>query len=351
LNSWYRSREGTIGRWVIDEAHQILTSGDYRHQFSRLKRLASFPVQKIFLTATLPPILQEAFLEETCLPSSTLWIRASTSRPNLRYHSFSVDNLVKHVMKVTVGLVQHLNQNLFTPASRGIVFCTSIQAVEKLAKDLHCAYSHSKMDGSMRSLQQDLWFTGSAQWIVASPGFLHGIDHPSVEAVIFVGVPYGLLNIEQGAGRAGRSGQPANIFILANPSEFYLSEEKDQSDLECRMEGRSWALQDTGCRRSAMTRVMDGLGVTCAEVDGALACDLCEPGTDIIQVIKTLMTPDIADHTTVEDQQNPLTTPIGQPALISQNDTEHDEYFDHWDSDFEKQVDIALAGKFNFSSF
>ena len=94
---------------------------EYRGKFAKVKELAGFPVFKIFLSATLPPCMEEFFLEETSMPSSTLFIRAPTSRPNLRYHVLHVENEVKHINKVAVQLAHHLQQSTFAENSRGIL--------------------------------------------------------------------------------------------------------------------------------------------------------------------------------------------------------------------------------------
>lgn len=279
--------------------------------------LASFPVQKIFLSATIPPILEESFLEETSMPSSTPWIRASTTRPNLRYHVFNVDNYLKHVNLVTIGLAKYIQQTLFGNESRGIVFCGDIDTVEKLAMELGSAINHSKLEHSVRVHQQSVWFKGLAKWMVATTGFLHGIDNPHVDAVIFVGIPYGLINIEQGAGRAGRSGQPANIFLLKNPTSWYIGSDMPQEDPECRRLATLWAGNTTDCRRLQMSKIMDGTGKSCEELAGSLLCDVCQPDTEIIKVIQALMEPDPEPPATTNRDQAVVN--LGQPVLAQLN--------------------------------
>ena len=71
--------EGGIKRIVFDEAHKVFVEDDFRSSFTRIKELAQYPVQKIFLSATLPPFLVDVFLDMTALPQSTLVIRGPTS--------------------------------------------------------------------------------------------------------------------------------------------------------------------------------------------------------------------------------------------------------------------------------
>ena len=309
---------------------------DYRSQFSKLKRLASFPVMKIFLSATIPPILEHMFLEETCLPSSTKWIRASTTRPNLRYHVFQVDNHVKHVQKVAANLANYLQDTHFNTNTRGIIFCINIETVEKLGSLLGSSISHSKMDHSVRITQQNMWFEGTSKWMVASPGFLHGIDHPGVDAVIFVGIPYGLINIEQGSGRAGRAGQEANIFLLNNPYEYWLDDGRPETDPECRQAATLFTRNSTDCRRYQMTKFMNGTGLICGEVDGALLCDVCKPTSELINVVLKFMEPEPSppaspgrDTLVLENPQDILDQV--ETDHVNQEDTLSEDFFDEFD--------------------
>lgn len=50
--------------------------------------------------------------------------------------------------------------------------------------------------------------------MMATTGFIQGIDHLNVDTVIFLEMPYGLNNLVQGAGRAGHAGRPAHVFLI-----------------------------------------------------------------------------------------------------------------------------------------
>jgi hypothetical protein len=54
-------QEHIILRLVVDEAHQILTSLEYRSLFSKVKEFAGYNVQKIYLSASLPGRLTARF--------------------------------------------------------------------------------------------------------------------------------------------------------------------------------------------------------------------------------------------------------------------------------------------------
>ncbi|KIJ33253.1 hypothetical protein M422DRAFT_52487 [Sphaerobolus stellatus SS14] len=63
-----KQNETCIVRSVIDEAHEILTMESFRQNFDRIHMLASHRHQRIFLTATLPP-LRTSFPRESEAPS------------------------------------------------------------------------------------------------------------------------------------------------------------------------------------------------------------------------------------------------------------------------------------------
>jgi superfamily II DNA helicase RecQ len=72
----WAKQEGRANRLVIDEAHQVLTNREFRKQFKDLAALASFRVQKIMITASLPRRLESRFMINIGLPLSTKIIRA-----------------------------------------------------------------------------------------------------------------------------------------------------------------------------------------------------------------------------------------------------------------------------------
>jgi superfamily II DNA helicase RecQ len=63
---------------------------------------------------------------------------------------------------------------------------------------------------------EESWYCGLQQWIVATTGLIHGIDCQQVGAVILDGLPVGAINLHQGFGRLGRDGQPAMVFLVHN---------------------------------------------------------------------------------------------------------------------------------------
>jgi len=74
-----------LDRIVIDECHLTITAGTYRQSMSQLAwHIRRVRTQTVWLTATLPPVYQELFLEHNKLVQPYI-IRESTNRPNIRY--------------------------------------------------------------------------------------------------------------------------------------------------------------------------------------------------------------------------------------------------------------------------
>jgi hypothetical protein len=246
-----------------------------------LKDLAAFPVQKIYLTATLPPELERELKVASCLPESVPVIRESTDRPNLAYHVLHYDGYNVRTAETVVGLAQLLEKQ-FETDSRGIIFCRTVARVEQLApRFLHCK-DHSKMTQEDRMNQFERWRSGMAKWVVATTGLLHGIDYGWVDAIIFIEMPYGLVNFAQGAGRAGRKGRPSTIFLLHSSEQGQIMPHASDSDETCLVGGQEYMLNTTICRRFVLTKIMDGMGVRCDEVFNALHCDICEPHSKLV---------------------------------------------------------------------
>lgn len=276
--------EGKINRLVFDEAHKVFIEDNFRASFLRIRELAQFPIQKIFLSATLPPYLEEYFLMLTSLPSSTLVIRAPTPRPNLRYHAMTVEPQIKSAVTLAKELSIFLEEKTFAETSRGIIYCTDIATTDALANAVKGYKSHSQMWSNDLWQHQGLWREGDRKWMVATTSFLHGINYPDVRAIIFVNIPFGSMNIEQGAGRAGRNGKVANIFVLHPLNQVWIGRHQQltpTNDPQCIKHAIEWVTSRTECRRYGMSLLMDGNGTFCKDLENAAQCDICEPENPI----------------------------------------------------------------------
>src|ERR1700723_126436 len=95
-------------------------------------------------------------------------------------------------------------------------FCLGRSDVDEIASFFGNTKSHSDLELSDHLESEEKWKEGlpGHQWMVATTGFIQGIDQPNVDTVVFLEMPYGLTNFVQGGGRAGRSGAPAHVFLV-----------------------------------------------------------------------------------------------------------------------------------------
>jgi hypothetical protein len=275
----------------VDECHQVITCDTYRHKFNAVKELAQYPVQKIFITATLPVFLEDYFLQQVYLPRSTPVIREPTNRKNIIYHLLRIEQRVRKAKDVIVDLAKLVEKELWTVASRGIIFCLSRSDVDELAPLFGNTKSHSDMESSDRIELQEKWNEGHQghRWMVATTGFIHGIDHPNVDTVIFLEMPYGLNNFVQGGGRAGRSGRPAHVFLLDYCSTFI--QPTIGVDSGAIGAGTEFVGNVSDCRRGILSDVMDGLRICCGDLMNAQKCDICNPNHPLVIASKRLLLP------------------------------------------------------------
>lgn len=143
------------------------------------------------------------FFIETALPDSTTIIREATHQINLRYHVIPVDPAITNLRRFTIDLAKLVTTIFLGPTRRGIIFCNSIDITTRIRSSFNNCVSHSKLENSTRRANEDGWYTGFHQWIVSTTGLIHGVDCQDVGAVIFVGLPFGAMNLFQGSGCAG----------------------------------------------------------------------------------------------------------------------------------------------------
>ena len=213
-----------------------------------------------------------------------------------------MEQRVRKARDVIIDLTKLVERDLWTAASRGIIFCLSRPDVDELASLFGNTKSHSDMESAIRSELQEKWNQGlpGHRWMVATTGFIHGIDNANVDTVIFLEMPYGLNNFIQGGGRAGRSGQSAHVFLLDYCSNFLLP--PFGIDYGAVAAGADFVGNVSDCRREIISDVMDGNRVRCGDLPNAEPCDICNPDSSMVKASKRLLLP-IRNDTPDFDQE------------------------------------------------
>lgn len=132
--------------------------------------------------------------------NNTVLIRASTNRPELKYHRIALSGNTNQY-DVIARLAYTLQTSIFQSHSRGIIFCRGVAEAQQLAQILDCLVYYSAMEDSARTESKKNWSEGNTpghQWIVATSAFIHGIDEPYVDAIIFCSLPWGMIEFVQG---------------------------------------------------------------------------------------------------------------------------------------------------------
>ncbi|KAH9833103.1 uncharacterized protein C8Q71DRAFT_713220, partial [Rhodofomes roseus] len=191
LQNFIQSNEQRIHRLVIDEAHQILTAGgQFRPKLKQIDVLRTVSLPKIYLSATISPDHhQKDFIESIGMNAGSVKvIRAPTGRRELQYHQYKfqkADHILAFVHRFTY---QSYLTGIVRSDSRVIIFCRQVADAETISKSLGCLKYYGSLGQDERTETQTKWMAGATsahRCIAATSAFVHGIDAPYVDLIIF----------------------------------------------------------------------------------------------------------------------------------------------------------------------
>ena len=233
--------------------------------------------QKVFLTATLAPCHEPVLLKSLGIPlPRTLLLRLPTARPNHRLQVVGLptpEAVFPSGAQLATLLLEEWKED---PGARGIFFVRSLRDLQEFTDSCLfpvCTF-YGNMTGEQKDEQLNSWFSKDhpSKWMVSTTALLHGVDYPQVNAVIFLGCPFGLYDFIQGAGRGGRGGQESLVAVLFNDIPTPLPNESPY----CFREEMEKILITPSCRRRGISKTMDGEDLPCSLVPNSLLCDFCE---------------------------------------------------------------------------
>ncbi|KAK1911245.1 hypothetical protein P3342_011847 [Pyrenophora teres f. teres] len=134
-----------LDRIVIDECHVLLESTqDWRPDLLKMAEMTEKGTQVVYLTATLPPTLQPAFLQTAGLDAQTVTIcrDESTTRTNIAYQVLEYTRGT--LEKVLVELVA-AKRRKYGPGAQIIVYCPTVDETKRLARLLQCSAYYREM--------------------------------------------------------------------------------------------------------------------------------------------------------------------------------------------------------------
>lgn len=124
-----------INMIIIDECHQVLSSGHFRSAFRAVERLYEAAVPRLFLTATLPTTLQSRLLETVKVDQLSCQVIRSkrTQRANLGWCLLTKDDGKQATHSHLISLAHKMEKELKKKSSdRGIIFVRNKMDVEVL---------------------------------------------------------------------------------------------------------------------------------------------------------------------------------------------------------------------------
>jgi superfamily II DNA helicase RecQ len=269
---------GGLDRVVIDECYLTFTAAnEYRRKLRGLVLLRNLGCPFVFLTGTLPPLLQREF-EEAMQLQNPLYIRAASHRVNVGYSVLRVRNgrgplEVKKLVDARLGSL--------APGEKGVVYCTSHAKCRVLARQLGCHYYHGNPeDGNAHFLARreagfQAWLRGETPYMVATAALGTGIDVAGITHVIHLEGPRSIIDYAQEAGRAGRAGERVTAVIIIEDKDWPAEDPAKDSCLELKTREVNSLIRAKGCRRSILGRCLDNDLRDCRGIDAVL-CDNCQ---------------------------------------------------------------------------
>ncbi|KFZ15841.1 hypothetical protein V501_02521, partial [Pseudogymnoascus sp. VKM F-4519 (FW-2642)] len=207
-----------LDRIVVDESQLTITASDYRPCISQLGwYVRQIRTQTVWLTATLPPVMQEEFIEQNKLVRPTI-IRESTNRPNIKY-LISLEDGSGTLLEKAVTLVRTCwpRRDIFDHAKdKIIIYCRTRLEVRGLQELLGCPAYMSEWGSEEEKREIINGWLGDAKQpaIVATSALGIGLDYPHVRWVIHVDAPDKMTDFSQESGRAGRDGRAATSIVM-----------------------------------------------------------------------------------------------------------------------------------------
>ena len=273
-----------LDRIVVDECHLTVTAR-YRKSMRNLgSYVRQIRTQTVWLTATLPPSFEEAFIQRNFLVRPRM-VRESTNRPNVRYRireyggpgrlRDEAADLIRSLLRGGPGTTDSVSAVLGDARSRVIVYCGTIDLMKELADELDGCPTYTGDRETMSAEEKEAaigqWLgpTGSPV-IVATSALGLGFDYPHVRLVVHVGAPQTITDFSQESGRAGRDGRPAESITLLSAAW------KPQVCVSADEEAMQLYLSRLHCLRGVMGQFLDREQdwTWCME-DRDELCDVC----------------------------------------------------------------------------
>lgn len=320
-----------LDRIVVDECHLTITASDYRPCMAQLGwYIRQIRTQTVWLTATLPPAMEEGLVEHNRLVRPRM-VRESTNRRNIKY-MVSIEKGPAGLVEAAAALVEACwPQEKFFNHSRDkiIMYCHSLKDVASLADILSCpTYTSRSGNEEEKAAIIAGWLGREDQPVIIATAALGiGFDYPFIRLVVHVGAPEKLTDFAQESGRAGRDGQKASSIVMLRSTwkpqlSGHLGEDEEAMQLY---------LTQRYCSRGILTQFLD------AETDWRW----CMTGEECCQVCNKPRREPRPAGLRFSFQAEPETVFTG-PAEVLRQDYVHDQVLDRYEKELELMVGSCL---------
>ncbi|VDD76515.1 unnamed protein product [Mesocestoides corti] len=197
---------------VLDEADKLL-SEELKHAVEQLLEKVDENRQLLVYSATYPVAVQSFISKHLKNPYEINLMERLTLRGITEYYAYVQEKHKVHCLNTLFSKLQ---------ICQSIIFCSSVQRVELLAKKItqlgySCFYIHSRMSQQDRNRVFHDFRNGSCRTLVCTDLLTRGIDIPTVNVVINFDFPK---YAETYLHRIGRSGRFGHLGIAINLVTF-----------------------------------------------------------------------------------------------------------------------------------
>ena len=98
-------------------------------------------------------------------------------------------------------------------------------------------------------------------------------------------MPYGLFDFVQGAARGARNGGECHVVVVDSGKYG----KPKSPDYQMKEQMTQWCEEHSLCRRSIISKAMDGVEVTCTTLPDAIPCDVCDPESPFGDLLKQIL--------------------------------------------------------------
>jgi len=216
-----RIKEMNVNLITVDEAHCISEWGHnfrpaFRHIDEIREIIPNIPVLALTATAT-SSVIQD--IQESLNFKEKNLIQSSFSRVNLSYVIDNVEDkksrLIKLLNKIKSSVI------IYVGSRKAAKEITHFLVENKFSVNFY----HGGLSAKIRDDRQESWTKNQTRIMVATNAFGMGIDKADVKLVVHLELPSTIEAYFQEAGRAGRNGETAYAFLLANSNDIRKQEE------------------------------------------------------------------------------------------------------------------------------